>query len=114
MFDALAHGLPFIATDLQFFNEFAMKGLGITVKRDPSEFAKALNEMEDLYHSYSKAVNKFKSSLKWDTVANQHNELYLDILKCINPSNNKEQTSSSSTTTTTTITYNNKSKMINK
>ncbi|MFL6456880.1 MAG: glycosyltransferase, partial [Nitrososphaeraceae archaeon] len=35
MFDALAHGLPFIATDLEFFREFASQGLGITVKRNP-------------------------------------------------------------------------------
>ena len=34
MFDALAHGLPFIATDIEFFKEFARKGLGITVKRE--------------------------------------------------------------------------------
>jgi hypothetical protein len=26
MFDALAHGLPFIATDLEFFKEYAKKG----------------------------------------------------------------------------------------
>jgi glycosyltransferase involved in cell wall biosynthesis len=107
MFDALAHGLPFIATDLQFFNEFARKGLGITVKRDPCEFAKALNEMENNYHFYSKAVNKFKLNLEWDTVANQHNELYLDILKCIH-SIKKMQSSS------TTIAYSNNSKMKNR
>jgi glycosyltransferase involved in cell wall biosynthesis len=109
MFDALAHGLPFIATDLQFFNEFAMKGLGITVKRNPCEFAKALNEMENNYHFYSKAVNKFRLNLEWDTVANQHNELYLDILKCIHSTKKNMQPSS-----TTTIAYSNNSKMKNK
>jgi glycosyltransferase involved in cell wall biosynthesis len=108
MFDALAHGLPFIATDLQFFNEFAMKGLGISVKRDPCEFAKALNEMENNYHFYSKAVNKFRLNLEWDTVANQHNELYLDILKCIHSTKKNMQPSS------TTIAYSNNSKMKNK
>ncbi|MGE5633749.1 MAG: glycosyltransferase [Deltaproteobacteria bacterium] len=109
MFDALAHGLPFIATDLQFFNEFARKGLGITVKRNPCEFAKALNEMENNYHFYSKAVNKFRLNLEWDTVANQHNELYLDILKCIHSTKKNMQPSS-----TTTIAYSNNSKMKNK
>jgi glycosyltransferase involved in cell wall biosynthesis len=108
MFDALAHGLPFIATDLQFFNEFAMKGLGISVKRDPCEFAKALNEMENNYHFYSKAVNKFRLNLEWDTVANQHNELYLDILKRIHSTKKNMQPSS------TTIAYSNNSKMKNK
>jgi glycosyltransferase involved in cell wall biosynthesis len=111
MFDALAHGLPFIATNLQFFNEFASKGLGITVKRDPSEFVKALHEMEDNYHSYSKAVNKFRLNLKWDIVANQHNELYHDILKCIHYTKNTMQLSS---LTTTTIDYSNKSNRMNK
>src|SRR6185436_6761758 len=38
MFDALAHGLPFIATDLEFFKEFSAQGLGITVRRNPNEF----------------------------------------------------------------------------
>ena len=33
MFDGLAHGLPFIASDLEFFREFSSMGLGITVKR---------------------------------------------------------------------------------
>ena len=35
MFDALAHGLPFVASDLGFFKEFARKGLGIAVRRKP-------------------------------------------------------------------------------
>jgi glycosyltransferase involved in cell wall biosynthesis len=108
MFDALAHGLPFIATNLQFFNEFARKGLGITVKRDPCEFVKALNEMENNYHFYSKAVNKFRLNLEWDIVANQHNKLYLDILECIHSTKKNMQSSS------TTIAYSNNSKMKNK
>jgi glycosyltransferase involved in cell wall biosynthesis len=108
MFDALAHGLPFIATNLQFFNEFARKGLGITVKRDPCEFVKALNEMENNYHFYSKAVNKFRLNLEWDIVANQHNKLYLDILECIHSTKKNMQSSS------TTIAYSNNSKIKNK
>ena len=42
MFDALGHGIPFIASDLPFFKEFASKGLGITTKRTPNAFADAL------------------------------------------------------------------------
>jgi hypothetical protein len=38
MFDALAYGLPFVATSLEFFNEFSQKGLGITVSRSLDEF----------------------------------------------------------------------------
>lgn len=111
MFDALAHGLPFIATDLPFFKEFAMKGLGITVKRDSRGFAKALHDMEDNYHFYSKAVNTFRLNLKWNTIANQHNKLYMNILKCIHRTKNKVQSSS---LTTTTIEYSQKSDRTNK
>ena len=32
MFDALAHGLPFIASDLEFFREFGSMGLDIAKK----------------------------------------------------------------------------------
>ncbi|HEX2407309.1 MAG TPA: hypothetical protein VHJ38_08890, partial [Nitrososphaeraceae archaeon] len=67
--------------------------------------------MEDNYHSYSKAVNKFRLNLKWDIVANQHNELYHDILKCIHYTKNTMQLSS---LTTTTIDYSNKSNRMNK
>ena len=87
MFDALAHGLPFIATDLEFFKEFAIKGLGITVKRHPKEFKKALEEMEVNYEYYCNAVKQFKSSLNWQTIANQHRKLYSSILAEIKCSN---------------------------
>ena len=56
MFDALAHGLPFISTDLNFFKEFAAQGLGISVKRNASEFSKALNTLANNYDSFAKAV----------------------------------------------------------
>ena len=38
MFDALAHGLPFVASDLRFFKEFADMGLGIVCKRTTQSF----------------------------------------------------------------------------
>ena len=34
MFDALAHGLPFVATDLEFFKEFSAKGVGYNCQKD--------------------------------------------------------------------------------
>ena len=49
MFDALAHGLPFIATNLNFFKEFSRQGLGITVKRMPNEFSNAIKRLEKNY-----------------------------------------------------------------
>jgi glycosyltransferase involved in cell wall biosynthesis len=76
MFDALAHGLPFVATDLKFFREFAAQGLGITVKRDPHEFSKGLQDLISNYVKYKEAVDMFKEKLKWDSVAKKHSTLY--------------------------------------
>jgi glycosyltransferase involved in cell wall biosynthesis len=80
MFDALAHGLPFVATDLEFFREFSKQGLGITDKRDPLEFSKGLEILSRNYSKYVEAVNMFKQKLKWDSVAKQHYRLYNNIL----------------------------------
>src|SRR5918911_1323048 len=79
MFDALAHGLPFIASDLDFFREFASQGLGITVKRNPDEFSKGLKRLERNYLYYTQNINRFTKKLKWDFVANQHKLMYLSI-----------------------------------
>jgi glycosyltransferase involved in cell wall biosynthesis len=76
MFDALAHGLPFVATDLRFFREFAAQGLGITAKRNPHEFSKGLEDLRSNYVKYKEVVNTFKEKLKWDYVAKQHSTLY--------------------------------------
>ena len=76
MFDALAHGLPFVATDLKFFREFASQGLGITVKRDPHEFSKGLEGLTSNYVKYKEAVDMFKEKIKWDSIAKRHSTLY--------------------------------------
>ena len=75
MFDALAHGLPFISSDLEFFREFSSMGLGIAVKRTPGEFTKALLNLDGNYSAYLKEVESFKAKLKWDYVANMHIQL---------------------------------------
>lgn len=80
MFDALAHRLPFIASDLGFFKEFANKGLGIVVKRKPSEFAKAIKILESEYLHYTQRIEEFNEELTWDNVALQHFELYANVL----------------------------------
>lgn len=106
MFDALAHGLPFIATDLEFFKEYARKGLGITVKRDPREFEKALKKLENNYEYYCNSVNQFKLFLNWKNIANQHSNLYNSILGDIKSSKRFLHPSTTTTpppTTTTTI-----------
>jgi glycosyltransferase involved in cell wall biosynthesis len=76
MFDSLAHRLPFVASDLDFFKEFAEMGLGITAKRDPMSFAKALRELGDSYGKYSKSVDNFKQQLRWEFVTKQHIDIY--------------------------------------
>lgn len=81
MFDGLAHGLPFIASDLEFFREFSSMGLGITVKRNPRAFAKALSELDGNYSAYSMAVKSFKNNIKWDYVADMHIHLYENIIR---------------------------------
>ncbi|MEO9295509.1 MAG: glycosyltransferase family 4 protein [Nitrososphaera sp.] len=76
MFDALAHGLPFVASDLAFFREFAEMGLGITAKRDPESFARAIETIGHSYDKYSRAAQAFKEKLRWDFVARQHVQIY--------------------------------------
>jgi NADH/NAD ratio-sensing transcriptional regulator Rex len=81
MFDALSHGLPFIASDLGFFKEFANKGLGIVVNRKSEEFSNAIEVLEKNYLQYVERVNHFsRTHLNWDSVAKQHVELYLDVI----------------------------------
>jgi glycosyltransferase involved in cell wall biosynthesis len=80
MFDALAHNIPFVATDLEFFREFSSKGLGITAKRDPNKFSEALMKLEKDYQSYINAISQFKENLRWDNVAKRHLEIYTQII----------------------------------
>ena len=80
MFDALAHGLPFIATDLDFFREFAAKGLGITAKRNPHEFSKGIKKLDRNYFKYAESVDAFKHNLKWNFIARQHSQLYYSTI----------------------------------
>jgi glycosyltransferase involved in cell wall biosynthesis len=76
MFDSLAHRVPFVASDLDFFKEFAEMGLGITAKRDPVSFARAICELGNSYDKYSKSVDKFKQQLRWEFVTKQHIHIY--------------------------------------
>ena len=80
MFDALAHGLPFIATNLGFFREFANKGLGIVVKRNPKEFANAIKKLESEYLQYTQRIEIFNNELTWDNVALQHSILTFIVM----------------------------------
>lgn len=79
MIDALAHGLPFIATDMGFFKEFSALGMGITVKRSPQEFSNGIRKLEQNYSNYVKAVDEFKNKLNWSIVAGEHASIYSSI-----------------------------------
>ena len=81
MFDALAHGLPFVATSLEFFKEFSKKGLGITVNRSPDEFSKALVTLDRDYMKYLKTVESFRKEISWQGIASQHAQIYTQIIK---------------------------------
>jgi glycosyltransferase involved in cell wall biosynthesis len=81
MFDALAHGVPFVSSDLKFFKEFAEQGLGITVRRSPQEFSDALRQLDKNYSSLVESVTEFKSKLKWDFVAREHESVYCPIFE---------------------------------
>ncbi len=50
--------------------------LGITAKRQPVSFAKAIRELGESYDMYSKSVNNFKQQLKWEFVTKQHIDIY--------------------------------------
>jgi glycosyltransferase involved in cell wall biosynthesis len=76
MFDALAHGVPFVASDLGFFREFSALGLGITAKREPGDFSNAIKRLDRDYDDYVKRVAEFKQKLSWDSVARQHQSVY--------------------------------------
>ena len=76
MFDGLAHTVPFVASDLDFFKEFEKMGLGVTAKRDPVSFSRAIDNLGKTYEKYSSAVDNFRQQLTWEYVANQHLEIY--------------------------------------
>lgn len=80
MSEALAHGLPFIATDLEYFNEFASHGLGVTARRNSKAFSKAIRILDKNYDDYAQAVDLFKQKLKWKTISEQHASIYRSIL----------------------------------
>jgi glycosyltransferase involved in cell wall biosynthesis len=84
MFDALGHGIPFIASDLCFFREFAAQGLGITVKRNPRAFSDGIKKLERNYSYYAQNVDKFKEKLKWDFVASEHKSVYYSVAESNN------------------------------
>jgi glycosyltransferase involved in cell wall biosynthesis len=88
MFDALAHGLPFVASDLRFFKEFADMGLGIVCKRTTQSFERSISTLVLEYDKYKTTVEQFRSKLQWSNVANKHIEFFSGLISQYN--NNSE------------------------
>jgi len=91
MFDALAHNLPFVASNLGFFKEFSSLGLGLTVNRHPDSFTEALKKLESNYDFYLKNVNAFRAKLRWDFIAQNHMQIYGDVIKTSSQIRNETQ-----------------------
>ena len=80
LFDALAHGLPFIASDLSFFKEFAQMGLGITCSRNAESFSEALIDLATNHEKYQNNIQQFNPNLRWSTVADNYISCYSKLL----------------------------------
>ena len=81
MYDGLAHGKPFIASDIGFFKEFSDMSLGLIARREPCSFEKAFVELEKNYSSFESAVNKFRQKINWNVIARQHYLVYKNIIE---------------------------------
>ncbi|MDQ3851663.1 MAG: glycosyltransferase [Thermoproteota archaeon] len=90
MFDALAHGLPFIASDLRFFKEFADMGLGIVCKRTIQSFERSILTLALEYDEYKTRVEQFRSRLRWSNIANEHIEFFSGLISQKNNNHNNE------------------------
>jgi glycosyltransferase involved in cell wall biosynthesis len=84
MFDALAHGLPFIASDLRFFKEFADMGLGIVCKRNMQSFERSISTLALAYDEYKTRVEQFRSKLRWSNIAKKHIEFFSGLISQYN------------------------------
>jgi glycosyltransferase involved in cell wall biosynthesis len=91
MFDALAHGLPFVASNLTFFKEFAEMGLGIVCNRDLQSFEQAIENLAISYREYRTRVEQFRSNLRWSNVAQKHLDFFLELISHWNDKDNNER-----------------------
>jgi hypothetical protein len=66
-FDGLSYGLSFVVSNLEFFNEFASKSLGITTNRNSRGFSKGLVSLDKNYDKYAGAVGEFSKNITWQT-----------------------------------------------
>jgi glycosyltransferase involved in cell wall biosynthesis len=76
MFDGLSHGIPFVASNLGFFKEFAAMGLGVISKREPIAFTEAIMKLGTKHEYFARNVKEFRPKLRWDFIAEQHAAIY--------------------------------------
>ncbi len=81
LYDAIAHGLPFIGSNFAFFKEFANMGLGIVSEGDSASFSDAINQLSIHLHEYKENVEKFRYQLRWENITKQHLEVYSEVIK---------------------------------
>jgi glycosyltransferase involved in cell wall biosynthesis len=81
LFDALAHGLPFVASNLEFFREFEEMQLGLTCNRNAKSFSDSITNLAEDYNKYKENVQRFNPKLRWSNIANDHIEFYSKLLK---------------------------------
>jgi glycosyltransferase involved in cell wall biosynthesis len=81
MFDGLAHGIPFISSNIGFFREFVSSGLGMSVNSSVDEFSAAILAIEEQYSSYKENVDHFKQNLLWSSIAESHKALYVKMIQ---------------------------------
>jgi glycosyltransferase involved in cell wall biosynthesis len=98
MFDALAHGLPFVASDLRFFKEFADMGLGIVCKRTTKSFERSISTLASEYDEYKTIVEQFRPKLRWSNIANKHIEFFSGLISQYNNSESATTKYENSTT----------------
>jgi len=80
LFDALAHGLPFIASNLNFFQEFEQMNLGITCERNAKSFSESLIDLDKNYEKYHNNVLNFNPKLKWSNIADNYINFFSKVL----------------------------------
>ncbi len=91
MFDALAHGLPFIASNLRFFKEFADMGLGIVCNRDMQSFEQGIRNLAMAFDEYKTRVEQFCSNLRWSNVAQKHVEFFSGLISQYNNNSSRRE-----------------------
>jgi hypothetical protein len=72
--------MPFIASDLKFFSEFAEMGLGVVCSRSPQAFSNALRTLDAGYLQFRKNVELFAPVITWDRVAENHIDYFTSLL----------------------------------